>query len=692
MSRPSGSLLIASATLMLAGFSAETDPISMAPFKVEAEFGIDGLRIQNSQSVLNPHLLEEHGVTQLQNVSGMAPNLYSSNSDSRGFGDVLSLRGLANSIFFGAPSVALYVDDVPGGSVSAYPSSLLNIESLTVKAGPQGTEYGRNAPGGVIDIRTRVPGAEHRGRVVAGYGSFQNQTVQGAFDGPLSARAGYSVSFGFHDREGYLDNTLLQRPADDRRAVSGRLGLYLRPTETLQLRFAALREDVRDDAPRLSSLFAADPYTVASDLNGETRIDRVQYSLQARASFAAGTLIATTSWQDWQLDPAATDLDLNPVAAALSRVVQGEEMWTQEIRFESNPQTDGGQWRAGLFFLDTTIDGDALRSFAVPPGPFVPPGFTQTERTRFAIGQTNLAAYASLDRPVTERTMLKLGIRTERAGSSLDRTKTSSNNFGFPVPPDPRLVADQSGWSVSASAGFTRAVSDSLSLLARTSLAAKPAGYSAFTGNPALARFGREEQWASEAGLTFGPPQGRFGGSLLVYWATIDGYQFERTVPNSTDFVVVNANRVGSRGVEAKFMWNPVERLWWDFQAGLTDSTFRDHLDAAGARVDGRRVPFVPRGTLRTGATLELGPGLSFNASYAAVGGLHFDERNTAMFSQGSYKLVNAQLSYRAGNWSAALHAENLLGEEYYQFINPEIFAGSPGAPRTVGVRISFEY
>ena len=55
-----------------------------------------------------------------------------------------------------------------------------------------------------------------------------------------------------------------------------------------------------------------------------------------------------------------------------------------------------------------------------------------------------------------------------------------------------------------------------------------------------LARFDGEQIWATEAGVTFGPPKGRFGGSVLAFWNAIDNDQFERTVPNSTDFVVVS--------------------------------------------------------------------------------------------------------------------------------------------------------
>jgi iron complex outermembrane recepter protein len=95
---------------------------------------------------------------------------------------------------------------------------------------------------------------------------------------------------------------------------------------------------------------------------------------------------------------------------------------------------------------------------------------------------------------------------------------------------------------------------------------------------------------------------------------------------------------------------------------------------------------------LRTGVTVLFGQGISANASYAAVGRSYFDERNTAIFAQKSYGLVNAQLRYRFDRYTVTLYGQNLFEEEYYPFINPEIFAGSPGAPRRYGMQVSFEY
>ena len=672
--------------------AADAKATEMSPFKVDAEFGVDGLRIQNSTSVLNQYLLQQHGVAQLQDMAGLAPNLGTSNSDTRGFGDVISLRGVANSIFFSAPAVGLVIDDVPSGTVSSYPSSLLNIETFTVKAGSQSTDYGRNAPGGVIDIKTRTPGATHQGNVLLDYGSSKYSALQASFDGPLTDKIGYSASVGLTEREGYIENTFRKRTADDRRSVAGRGTLYWKAADRLQVRFGLTMEKASDDATRLTSLFSRNPFEVASDLNGETKVERLQLSLQAKKTFTWGSLTATTSRQKWNLDPSVTDLDLSPLPLAFSNVKQNEKFWTQEFRFESTPGATRTQWRAGTFYSDSTVDGDATRVFIVPPSAFVPPNFVQTERSVFSVGQMNLAGYANLDQPVGDKTVVKVGARVERNTSDLDRTKASSNSFGFPAPQDPRLRGSQGHDYMSASGAIVHSVSPSLNLQAKTSIAHKPEGYSGFTANPLLARFGGEQIWATEAGVTFGRTKSRFGGSVLAFWNAIDNYQFERTVPNSTDFVVVNAAKVTARGFEAKFMWSPVEKVWWDFQAGYTDAVFDDHRDASGARVNGKRVPFIPAATLRTGVTVDFGQGWSANASYAAIGKSFYDERNTTMFAQPAYGIVNAQLRYRFDRYTVSVYGQNLFDKNYYQFINPEIYAGSPGAPRRVGVQFSFVY
>jgi iron complex outermembrane recepter protein len=670
----------------------QMDTVELDLYEVRSEYRFEDIKVELSQSELNANILDIYGATQLQDLGGLAPNLSFINSDTRGFGDILSLRGSANSIFFGSPSVGLYVDGVPGGSVSTYPSELVNIASISILSGPQSTRYGRNASSGMIDIRTLRPGTDAQQGLTLEYGSYDNIIVQAHSSAPVSDTFAYSVSAGYNTRDGYIDNVATGDTEDDRESISGRLNFYLNPSDDLEMRFGVFVETVEDGGTRLSSLFSPDPYEVSSNVVGITELDRLQLNFQLRKALEQGELTATTSYQDWDLDPSLTDLDLSPFDFGFSRVLQQEELWTQEIRFESDPDLSSTRWTAGLFFLDSSSNGDATREFPVPPGDFVPPGFVQTEQTIFDIDQQNLAAYVNADTTLSETVVLNAGLRFEDTKSSIYRIKNSSNNFNFPGPPEPAVDASQSETLVSGTIGITVAASETIDFIARSSISNKPEGFSGFTSNPQFTRFASESLLSHEIGINFSNEDQRVAGSLVAFVNETDDYQFERTVPFSTDFVVVNADKVSSNGFEGKLVLNPVNGLFFDFQGGYTNAEFDKHTDSLGADVSGNSVPFIPEYTLRTGIRVELEGGIFASTSYTAYGKTYYDEQNQNGFAQGTFGTWDLQIGYRKDNFSIAAYGRNLTDENFYQFINPEIQAGSPGAPQRFGLRLDYIY
>lgn len=660
--------------------------------EIKSEYQFNDLEVELSRSDLNENLLGIYGSNQLQDLSGLAPNLFTSHSDTRGFGDVISMRGSANSLFFSPPSVALYVDDVPQGSVASYPGELLNIGYVSILSGPQSTSFGRNATAGIINIHTRVPGDEQRGALQLEYGSFDSRIARVLFDGPMSNGAAYSASLGYSARDGYIDNIVSGKSEDDRESFQGRVNFYMNPSEDTQIRFGVFAESVNDGATRLSSLWSPDPFEVSSNVEGVTKLDRRQLNFQMKKLMETGLLIATTSYQDWDLDPSLTDLDLSALDFGFSKVIQDEELWTQEIRFESEPVANGVVWTTGLFFLDSTTNGDATREFPVPPGDFVPPGFVQTERTQFETEHTNIAGYLNGDMPITETVVFNMGARIDSNDSSIYRIKEASNNFGFPSPPEPMVNEDQSETEWSATAGFTVEVNENVDLIARGSISTKPEGYSGYTANPNFLSFDSEHMTSLEAGINFESSDGLVSGSLVAFANDTDDYQFERTVPFSTDFVVVNADEVSATGLEGKLVFNPVEGLFFDFQGGFSNAEFDKHFDSLGMDVSGNHVPFIPEYTVRSGIRYESGSGFFGSTSYTAFGKTYYNEQNDVTFAQSAFGVWDLQLGYRKNNFTISVFGRNLTDESFYQFINPEIQAGSPGAPERFGLRIDFIY
>ena len=87
-------------------------------------------------------------------LKGIVSNLYSANpGDGR---NVISIRGITSTSY--DPAVVTYIDGVPQFTLDTYIPQLFDIDHIDVLKGPQGTLYGRNAMGGVINIFTRTTG------------------------------------------------------------------------------------------------------------------------------------------------------------------------------------------------------------------------------------------------------------------------------------------------------------------------------------------------------------------------------------------------------------------------------------------------------------------------------------------------------------------------------------------------------
>src|SRR3546814_12773364 len=82
------------------------------------------------------------------------------------------------------PAVRTFVD----GIYQAFGAStdLVNIASIEVLKGPQGTLFGRNATGGVIQIRTAPPSENFAARVEAGYGNYNTVDASDYVTGGLN--------------------------------------------------------------------------------------------------------------------------------------------------------------------------------------------------------------------------------------------------------------------------------------------------------------------------------------------------------------------------------------------------------------------------------------------------------------------------------------------------------------------------
>ena len=679
---------ITALALALSTAAHAQDPFLLAPTIVEAE------RIEDEPtavSVISRQSLELFQARSFSDLTGIVPGFNVVSADSRGYGQVVTMRGSTNTLFFGPPALGLTIDDVPLGNAFSYPSELLDFEEVRVYRGPQGPNFGRNGPAGMVEMFTPRPGERFEGGFTTEYGSYDHIGLGLQTSGPLGGDFSHTLQL-FHDqRDGYVRNTFLSDETDDREATGGLFNLFYNPSEDFELRFRYYTEHVNDGSQRLSSLLSPDPFNDASDFRGVTDLERHQFSIHSRKDFDWGKMETISSYQTWDLEPSTVDLDLsfaNPLNGfydARSTIRQQQDFISNELRFSSNDDASPLSWRAGLFQMWVENEGLASRQFPV----FVPVFANFTEDTRFSIDQLNLAAYGNVTWQATDRIAVDAGLRVDYHEFEIDRVMrtTSVPNFGIP---DSTVRGDRDEWFVSPALGLTYKATEAVDVFVRSSIGNKPAGHSAYADTLALARFERERNWSNEIGLQYDCPEYDLRLVLRAFWDQIDDYQFNQSVPNSTNFVIVNADEVTSRGVELDLAWTPVERLTVRGSIGYVNAEFDSYTDpfTPGANFNGREVPFVPEYTGSAGVRYDFESGFFAQTTVRVAGPTRFDAANTGGFTQDAYALWDAEIGYATERFTIAFFGHNLLDEEYYSFINPQIVAGSPGDPQLFGLRL----
>src|ERR1700722_7166396 len=90
---------------------------------------------------------------------------------------LFGIRGVVQQDFSGQAEspVATYVDEGYIAAHSLANVDLYDIDHVEVLKGPQGTLFGRNATGGVVNIFTKTPSSTPEGYVQVGYGSYNDE-------------------------------------------------------------------------------------------------------------------------------------------------------------------------------------------------------------------------------------------------------------------------------------------------------------------------------------------------------------------------------------------------------------------------------------------------------------------------------------------------------------------------------------
>lgn len=609
-------------------------------------------------------------------LAARSANFFIATNDAHSFNDTFSLRGLTNTPIFGDPAISFYLDDLPLGSGFTFPVDLADFADVRLHRGPtQNTVFGRAGSAGVVTLTTPEANANPQGRFRAGFGSYNARQISASASSAANGTADAYVAVNYAARDGYITNTTLARDIDAKDSRSALVRLHARPSETsdLTLLVTALRarDGVQPLVPLGGPLFSVDRQT-----EGLTNVDAWNAALSAAFDTTAGRLTATTSINDWDLGPYSSTLGFG-FADLINNVTQRQHTWSEELKLVSE-ENAAMHWQAGAFYSDSRTDGSFERLF----GPFT------FEQSDYRIDHRSIAAFGEATIEVASALHLTVGLRLEDSHKKFRRVES------VPTPQTYELDHRSSAWLPKL--GLSYRTSRATQYFATVGAGYKPGGFSAFTGNRALAAFGPERTKTFEAGVTHTSKDKSLAATFRVFYYDIDGYQIERSFATSSvadDYLVVNAPRARSFGGELELTWRPVNGLTLAVDLGRTDVTLRKFSDPyTSVNYAGNRAPSVPEFDASLRAEFASPGGFFGGVELTANGRTFYTEAEDPFFGQKSYALLGAHLGFAHGKYRVTVYGRNLTDKEYYSAITPGTFHGTPGAPRTVGVEFGAKF
>ena len=645
--------------------------------------------------------------TDVRDLQYATPNLVvvSSNAAQPSFG----IRGIADiSRNPGYEQrVGVYVDGVWVGHSGASNQSVLDVQSVEVLRGPQGTLFGKNTVSGAINIATRKPGPDFGAYVQLDAGNYSYLRGAGSLNVPFTDNLFGKVSFGVADRDGFSKDVVAKdKRYDDKSEQTLRAQLLWNLGESTTAEFSY--DTYQNHYVGLIGESTADPiapkpYEVALDTAQKLKSENDGYALTLNHTFGNGlSLTSITGLRSEYYSIVDNDEDYAPLPIAFTDyTVSDGDYLSQEIRLAS-PEGERFDYVVGLYYLDQGVTGKGnARVFARALVPTAPAVYVSAAYdTDVDTDQIALFAHGNFD--ITDRWSVTGGVRY--TNESKDLRYTMSDQTGLFTNGSVKDSRSESNWAPKLSVNW--AVADGHLLYASYGRAFKSGGWNTdFINNLAALPFDEETADSFE----LGSKNSFLGNTLQVNVALFESdhkdFQVQSFVqlPNGgTSLTVSNAASVTSRGVEADVQWLPTDwlRLWGSY--GYTDANFDSFKDCAAGGLDctGNTPASAPKNTWNVGAEIKvpfLGGEFFAQTDYTSRDEFYSNPNNLPVTLNEPLKLLNGRIGWNApsGTWSVTAWGRNLT-DEATQIWNTRSFLGVPRAtytdPMTYGlsVRVNF--
>ncbi|WP_136162567.1 TonB-dependent receptor [Sphingomonas flavalba] len=676
--------------------------------------------------------VEQMGFQRPVDVISQVPNM----NFQGPFGDVgvpiVGIRGVQLYDYGDAneSSVAMYIDDVYMGTISATTGQIFDVERVEVLRGPQGTLYGRNTTGGVIAFVSRKPTDYLSGSASAQYGSYNQVVVQGAISGPLSDTARFRVAGQYNRDDGWQKNMVLDRRNARTNVGSLRATLEFDATEDFLLTASAhyTRSNGTNQQqvfrgtqdPNNTSVRCSDAQILTNLCSNQAgfvnpnpkpgRIYSNQDNLRNDLEVWGGYLRA-----DWQL---ADNLKLTSITAYedVNKFVREDadasansggndyveaysaDTWqlTHETRLAG--EGSGYDWVAGVFYYrDHKFVTSAFEAFQ--------------DGTYATVNDKSWALFGQANFEVAPRLRGILGVRYTEETRTLENLVAVSGAVVGTTQGTPYF---QTSGAVTAKettgrVGLEWQANDNTLVYATVSTGFKSPVYNTTTvsNQNAVGPVGAEKITAYELGSKLRFADGNATLNLATFYYDYRGIQMVGTEPGVNGAPTSRFTNLGDAniyGLEAEFWARPTSNFELRFSGAFLHTKIKagPGVLVTGTPVDGKRLSNAPSfnasAMIRYTLPLDIPGELALQADGRFQTKVYFGPDNQLLESQGSYAVANFRIFWKApqDKFEISAFVENAFNKAYlvHTFNDPGVDVDHLlyGRPRWMGVKLAMNF
>ena len=173
--------------------------------------------ISQAVTAISSEDIESKNINSFVDLSAIVPGVTVAKNE--GYKTVISIRGVGNETnqnAIAAPSVAFHMDGIFIASPFSLQTDFIDVDRIEVLRGPQGTLFGQNSTGGVINVISKKPSMEgYLGKSDITFGNYGLTKFRSSNNIVLSDSAAARFSISTTERDGFSDNLVTGQDLDD---------------------------------------------------------------------------------------------------------------------------------------------------------------------------------------------------------------------------------------------------------------------------------------------------------------------------------------------------------------------------------------------------------------------------------------------------------------------------------------------